>query len=753
MWRALPVASFTKLMVISLSAVCFSLIVPGCPKKGTAPKTEGGDVRPTDRQRGATKEEREAEKHLSALSHKNPDTRLAALKELALSKDPRVFGAVESMLQDSDERVRQTAVEIMRAFRDPRAVTKLVSLTKDPSTEVRRALIETLTIFEEKEAVGAVLEMVFDEDETVRRTALKSLAGYGSRAVASLVAEMKGANTEKQGVIKSALLQLGEKAVPHLAEAMRSEDRTYSEAAAQVLTKIGAPSIGTLKGLTEAPGRELRLLAVRALSRISGDDAVSALVSVLGSKDPAVRALVMNELKKRESKKLNQELMQKVSKSTGTKQKVICCAEVLISKNPEEAQKEIIELFSKYNDVYSRNHLLSLIIEGGEKWIHSLLRALKHKNSSIRRNVALALQRALYEAQSVRQTSRYLGTKTHGKRAKAFFNIINKTMKKHGLQNFLRSLSNDSDPEVRFAASWLHDLLTGGRRFWLAELKHAGTLRKKAKDPKLSTEEKIAIHARLASFYRRRSCRYPLIHGRCVRSVKKRLPGVKRPTTVFLPVKRDANMERAAKQNIEKVLTLWKSLKDEKAEPEGAEESVKQAQHINALHYAAQAMFLSAELNIEDVLSSLDPSTLFLDFRSPSRKRKRAAQKTLKQWLRSRTKAIKKLSDDYAKVLRLDLKDSKAHSTEHSPDPYWRLASLSRMGQLMSALGEGFSRIRIIGEDKELDRARKELKDASKKMKTRGAVLHKKATAEPLPLLAKNSVWHAYSRGQRKTKK
>lgn len=755
MWRAFPVAPSAKLMVITLSALCFSISIAGCPKKGGAPNTETGDVTSSDGKSGSIEEERKAEKHLRALTRKNPDTRLAALKELAGSKDPRVFGAVETMLTDPDERVRLVAVNTMRAFGDPRAITKLVSLIKDPSPKVRRALIETLAMFEEQEAVGAVLKMVFDENESVRKTALKILAEYGSRAVASLVAEMKGANKEKLEVIKSALLQLGEKAVPHLAKAMRSEDKRYAESAADILTEIGVGSVDALKRLTKAPSRRLRLMAVRALANISGEEATSALVAVLGSKDPAVRMLVINELKKRESAKLNQKLMQAVSKPTGTMQKVICCAEVLISKNPEDTKEGIIELFAKYNDVYSRHRLLSLIFEGGEKWIHRLVRALKHKDASIRRSVALALQRALYEAQGVRQSSSYIGAKADGKRARSFFNTIVKTMKKHGLQNFLRALSNNSDPEVRFTASWLHDLLTGGRKFWLAELKHAGALRKKVKDPKLSAEEKIAVHARLASFYRRRSCRYPLIHGRCVRSVKKRLPGVKGPTTVFLPVKRDANMEKAAKQNIEKALSLWTSLKDKGSQTSGnASEKAKtdkHAQHINAGHYAAQATFLSADINIDSFLSSVDPSSLFLDFRSPARKK--AAQKTLKNWLRRRTKEMKNLSNEYAKVVSLNVQTSKAHNKKQQSDPYWRLASLSRMGQLLSELGEGFSRIRIIGKDKELEEARKELKEASASMKARAAVLHKKATAEPLPLLAKQSLWYAYSWQQSNPKK
>ena len=68
---------------------------------------------------------------LSALSHPNPAVRFRVVWVLGISKDPRAFDAICSLLKDEDERVRYDATIVLGHHGDERAITLLWDLVEN----------------------------------------------------------------------------------------------------------------------------------------------------------------------------------------------------------------------------------------------------------------------------------------------------------------------------------------------------------------------------------------------------------------------------------------------------------------------------------------------------------------------------------------------------------------------------------------------------------------------------------------------
>ena len=120
------------------------------------------------------------------------------------------------------------------------------------------------------------------------------------RRMPLLLDTFQSKNTRHMVLARDAFHQIGEPAVPFLADVVDHGDTGRRQDAVHVLGEVGRPTV--LPSLADAlrdRDSGVRLIAVRSLSKIAGLQADELIRSSLRDRDEAVRMAAMKALKKR----------------------------------------------------------------------------------------------------------------------------------------------------------------------------------------------------------------------------------------------------------------------------------------------------------------------------------------------------------------------------------------------------------------------------------------------------------------------
>ncbi|WP_455212539.1 HEAT repeat domain-containing protein [Kaarinaea lacus] len=248
---------------------------------------------------------------LKALSSDNSEVRDEATRALSKFRDLDSVNQIIEALKDNDPQVRLGAAKVLGETGSAHAVKPLIPLLKDKNSEVRFAAagaLQQLSWFPESEdekASNCVASQHWDQcvllGDPVKPYLVMALNDHQSavRSRASnalLLMEWQPSNNDEAARFCTAqqdwnrCVELGEVAVPFLAEELRGSDSQRQIASAQALGKIGVPAcIPPLSDALQDGSQSVRIAAVNALAQINDPQALGSLVTALDNSNRFVR--------------------------------------------------------------------------------------------------------------------------------------------------------------------------------------------------------------------------------------------------------------------------------------------------------------------------------------------------------------------------------------------------------------------------------------------------------------------------------
>jgi HEAT repeat protein len=197
----------------------------------------------------------------------------------------------------------EAAEQLAEVLRRRGAVDRLLRLTHSPVSHRRAGAAERLGLVPSHQAEYRLTELVTaDQSLEVRIVATRALGKAGSAgAAAILLRSLSRADPVPDGIIASALLELGPEAVPALREALSGEragGRRQRTMAANVLGLLDEmPSWTGMVANLASGDLEVRASAVRALGRLGVPQAAEAIAPCLApDEDPGLRAAAARAL-------------------------------------------------------------------------------------------------------------------------------------------------------------------------------------------------------------------------------------------------------------------------------------------------------------------------------------------------------------------------------------------------------------------------------------------------------------------------
>lgn len=179
----------------------------------------------------------------SALSSKDPDVRRSSA--VALGKEDHITGLplLIDALGDEDYTVREAAANSLMEFGDSSATPALIKALCDDNKDVRLHAAEGLRRFGDSSAIPALMKALEDESWHVCWTAAFTLHRLGKTdAVCDLIRRVT--NIDDMGtkwIAEIELCHLMDVAKPILMDALRNEDASIREFAADMLSAQGIP--------------------------------------------------------------------------------------------------------------------------------------------------------------------------------------------------------------------------------------------------------------------------------------------------------------------------------------------------------------------------------------------------------------------------------------------------------------------------------------------------------------------------------
>ncbi|MDO5835267.1 MAG: HEAT repeat domain-containing protein [Methanobacterium sp.] len=240
-------------------------------------------------------EKRDVEGLIRALKDQDYLTRKEAARALKKVGDERAVDALIESLRykswHSDYVVlsaaRENSAEALGKIGDFRAIKPLIqAMENDPDEEVRLKATWALGEIGNPEAVDALIAALEDNSWSVRRNAANALGMIGDhRAVPYLI---KSLEDNDWHVRKYAAVSLGkmrdEKAIPVLLEAMDDEDADVRWKAMLALGNLGESAVPALIKTLKNKNWRVRAKSAEVLGKIGGEEALEALICILGKK-------------------------------------------------------------------------------------------------------------------------------------------------------------------------------------------------------------------------------------------------------------------------------------------------------------------------------------------------------------------------------------------------------------------------------------------------------------------------------------
>ncbi len=259
---------------------------------------------------------------MSATRDVDPSVRVVAFEALGDLNEPGVADTVRLGLRDTNANVRAACAESVGRLGDLGAVELLLTTVRDNHWSVRKASVEALGRLKDHRAMTALVSRLSDSDHDVRLAAADALGNLRSPgAIEALIGALIDAHAPVRRAAGNSLRRIdshweqsvgAQAAAPRLKGALNTNDYLVRQAAADILTRIGAAaavdrepaalshaslyrkqaSLEVFLSCLDNPDRDLRLAAVEALGRISDPASLTALrkIAVDNEEDRWVRA-------------------------------------------------------------------------------------------------------------------------------------------------------------------------------------------------------------------------------------------------------------------------------------------------------------------------------------------------------------------------------------------------------------------------------------------------------------------------------
>lgn len=205
----------------------------------------------------------------AALSPDHQVRQRGALRLGTLADESVAAELVALLVSEQDPFVRETLTWAVVAQSESTLPHLLDAL--DGTEPSRAQVLHALSKIQDLSAVEHVLPLVDDPHPAVAAKAWWVLGRTGAAGSAPVLVDRLGQqdDAEQRQALTRALEQLGEPAVPGLAQALSSADPAVRRHAAEALVTIGEPAIGALDALVataQGEDRELAMLALEALA-------------------------------------------------------------------------------------------------------------------------------------------------------------------------------------------------------------------------------------------------------------------------------------------------------------------------------------------------------------------------------------------------------------------------------------------------------------------------------------------------------
>lgn len=214
----------------------------------------------------------------------SPDLMVRQRGALALGTlaDDSVAGELVALLvSEADPFVRETLTwAVVR--RAPATVPHLLAALAGED-DSRAQVLHALSKIQDPQSVQHALPLVHDPHPLVAAKAWWMVGRTAVPGTAPVLLELLGVprDEEQRHALTRALAQMGEVAVPGLAQALGAADPEVRRHAAEVLVAVGDPAVGALDALlaaAEGEDRELAVLALEALGPLRAPEVDEVLL-------------------------------------------------------------------------------------------------------------------------------------------------------------------------------------------------------------------------------------------------------------------------------------------------------------------------------------------------------------------------------------------------------------------------------------------------------------------------------------------
>lgn len=221
-----------------------------------------------------------------------------ALAGLGYIGDGKSTSLLESALTKKDKDLRIAAVRALQFIPSDRARRALTSVVADEHVEVRKAVAKALSWFEDQAARRALKKLIADEDSTVRSSAASALGWHGPAANELLAKTLLDETPAVRQATVVALGKIGDQAaVNGLETAFRDENQFVRERASESLAHIGGPAVLSVMEKAVLDKRDqTRWLAAATLAELGGDESLKLLKKLLDDPDLYVRQRAVHHL-------------------------------------------------------------------------------------------------------------------------------------------------------------------------------------------------------------------------------------------------------------------------------------------------------------------------------------------------------------------------------------------------------------------------------------------------------------------------
>lgn len=223
------------------------------------------------------------------LQHLDKNTRIEAALEIGKLADPAALPALLSQLgAENDFFVRENIVWAIVRMGEA-AVEPVVELLETADGGTRYHAAHTLSKLADARAVAPLMTALDSDDPMLVQKAVYALGRIGDeRALPALRERLGRGEREMRSTVNEAMEAFGELSVPHLAEALHTEEVSVRIEAAEVLGSIGGSMVTpALARALHDPSWEVRFAAVNALRGSEDPEALQALRRVAESDEHA----------------------------------------------------------------------------------------------------------------------------------------------------------------------------------------------------------------------------------------------------------------------------------------------------------------------------------------------------------------------------------------------------------------------------------------------------------------------------------